>query len=100
MPTIDGLHVFGLQPLEHARVASWQQGQIGLQLVFHQGLIEAAVAGEHLLGGVHDPVLEPQQQIEVAQAEVGVEHGGAHALPGQGDAQVGGERGFSHAPLA
>ncbi len=96
----DLLHVVGREPLEHARIAGRQKGEVGFLLVLHQGLLQAATAGEHLLGGVDDPVLKPQQQIKVAQAEIGIEHGGSGPLLGQGDAQIGRERGFADATFA
>jgi hypothetical protein len=68
--------------------------------MFHKSLLQSAASREHLLGGVNDPVLKPKQQIQVAQAEVGIEHCGFGALFGQGDAQVGGEGGFAHATLS
>ena len=51
----------------------------------HQGLLQPAGLGQHLLSGVDDAVLQAQEQIEVPQAKVRVQNHGLGALAGKGD---------------
>ena len=90
----------GLEPLEHPRVARREQGQIGLLLVLHQGLLQPASLGQHLLSGVDDAVLQAQEQVGVPQTEVRVKNHGLGALASKGDPKVGRGRCFSNTAFA
>ena len=65
-------------PHTHAPLAvarDREQREVFPALVADQGLVEAALALEDVDGGVEHAVLEAEQEVEVAQADVGVEEG-------------------------
>ena len=68
--------------------------------MLHQRLIKAAGLSQHFLSGVDDPIFQAEQEIEVPQAEVGVQDNSAGALSGQGNAQIGGEGGLADTPFS
>ena len=68
--------------------------------MFHQGLLQPAGLAQHILSGVDDSVLQAQQQVEIAEAEIGIEDSHPVPQPGQGDPKVGREGGLADPPLA
>jgi hypothetical protein len=59
-----------------------QQAEVLPALVADQGLVEAALALQDVDGGVQHAVLQPEQQIQVAQANVRVQQGHLVTEPG------------------
>lgn len=77
-----------------------EQLQVLERAVADEGLVEAAVPGEHVGGSEVDAVLESEQQVQVPQPRVGVHRHGGEGEPRQGGGQVGRGGGLPHAALA
>lgn len=63
-------------------------------------MVKAAIAVEDFNDGVVDAVFESEEEVEVAEAHVGVNGDDGEAKAGEGKADVGGGSGFSNAAFA
>lgn len=63
-------------------------------------MVEAAIAIEDLDEGVVDTVFEAEEEVEVAEANVGVYGDDGEAEAGEGEADIGGGGGLAYAAFA
>lgn len=69
-------------------------------LIPHKRLVEPTVPIKDLDGGVVDPVLEAEEKVEVAEADIRVDGDDGEAKAGEGETDVGGGGGLADAALA
>jgi hypothetical protein len=69
-------------------------------LVANQRLIQVGLVVNDIDEVVHDPALAAHDQIQVAQADIKIDHHGSIAALGQAGGETGAGRGFAHASLA
>ena len=77
-----------------------EEFEVGPALVADQSLVEAAIAVEDLDDGVVDAVFEAEEEVEVAEADVGVYGDDGEAEAGEGEADIGGGGGLAYAAFA
>nr|CAB3466695.1 unnamed protein product [Digitaria exilis] len=68
--------------------------------VSDERLVESAVPGEDVGSGEVDPVLEAKEEVEVAEAGVGVDGDGGEGEAREGGGEVGGGGGLADSALA
>jgi hypothetical protein len=94
------LHVLGRDGGLVARLGGRDEVQVGQALILDHRLTEFAAPLDDVDQVVDDAVLQSHDDVEVAQADVGVDAHDAQARGGQGYADVGGGGGLAHAALA
>ena len=63
-------------------------------------MVEAAIAIEDFDNGVIDAVFKTQKEVEVAEADIGINGDNGEAEAGEGETYIGGGGGFSDTAFA
>src|SRR5262249_49417996 len=77
-----------------------QERKVGEPLILDQGLTHLTATTHNVNQMVDDSVLEPQDDIEIPQADVTIEQHDFALVLGQAEAEVGGCRGLADPTLA
>src|SRR5690606_35236714 len=93
-------HALAGQRVLVAGLRGGQDEQVVEALVLDQRLLERGLALHHVDEVVHHPALAAHDQVEVAQANVEIDHRGLLAAPGQSAGNAGAGGGLANAALA
>ncbi|KAF4400266.1 hypothetical protein G4B88_019475 [Cannabis sativa] len=82
------------------RLRNAKQLEVGPPLIPHQSLVQPTIAIENLNDGVIDAILESEEEIEVAEANIGVYGNYGEAKSGEGETHIGGGGGLANAAFS